>query len=82
MATEYFTVDAALLQELGERLIGAPHIAVAELVKNAYDADANTCQVIFGDDTLEVIDDGHGMTEADFKKFWLKLGTQHKREEG
>jgi signal transduction histidine kinase len=81
MATEYFTVDAALLQELGERLIGAPHIALAELVKNAYDADANTCRVIFGDDTIEVIDDGHGMTEAEFKKFWLRLGTQHKREE-
>jgi hypothetical protein len=36
-----FDVDAALLQELGKRLVGRAHIALAELVKNAYDADAS-----------------------------------------
>lgn len=81
MSTAYFTIDAALLAELGERLIGAPHIALAELAKNSYDADANTCRIIFGKDSIEVIDDGHGMSLADFKRFWLKLGTQHKRED-
>ena len=30
-----FTVDAALFRELGERLVGKPHIALAELVKNS-----------------------------------------------
>lgn len=78
MATENFTVDAALLEELGERLIGRPEIALAELVKNSYDADATTCKVIFSDDKIEVIDDGHGMGHRDFTSFWLRLGTQHK----
>lgn len=82
MADGFFEVDAALLQELGERLIGRPHIALAELAKNSYDADANTCRVIFGEDSIEVIDDGHGMDLAEFRRFWLRLGTQHKREEG
>ena len=36
-----FDVDAALLRELGERLVGRADIAMAELVKNAYDADAS-----------------------------------------
>src|SRR5437763_17080986 len=35
-----FTVDSALLSELGEKLVETPHIALVELVKNAYDADA------------------------------------------
>jgi signal transduction histidine kinase len=35
-----FTVDSALLSELGEKLVETAHIALVELVKNAYDADA------------------------------------------
>lgn len=41
-----FTVDAVLLKELGERLVGKPHIALAELVKNAYDADADVREAV------------------------------------
>jgi signal transduction histidine kinase/anti-sigma regulatory factor (Ser/Thr protein kinase) len=81
VSTEHFTVDAALLEELGERLIGRPDIALAELVKNAYDADAATCQVTFGDDQIEVSDNGHGMDLDEFKGFWLRIGTRHKAEE-
>lgn len=77
-STEHFTVDAAILQELGERLIGQPHIALAEVIKNAYDADANICRVEFIDDTIVVADDGHGMALADFRSHWLRLGTRHK----
>lgn len=33
-----FTIDSALLRQLGERLVGRPAIALAELVKNSYDA--------------------------------------------
>ena len=43
MQVANFAVDAALPQELGERLIGQSHIALAELVRNAYDADAHVC---------------------------------------
>ena len=47
MKRETFTVDAALLQELGERLIGRAHIALSELIKNSYDADATNCDIRF-----------------------------------
>ncbi len=30
-----FAIDSRLLRELGARLVGRPHIALAELVKNA-----------------------------------------------
>lgn len=80
MTTQTFIVDAALLQELGERLIGRPHIALAELIKNAYDADATTCEVEIDRDRITISDNGEGMDESTFTSFYLRLGTQHKRE--
>ena len=47
MPTLPFTIDAELLRELGERLVGKPHIALAELVKNSYDADATEVTIKF-----------------------------------
>lgn len=73
-----FSVDAALLRELGERLIGQPEIALAELVKNSYDADASTCRIVFGDDSIEIVDDGHGMTFDEFEDYWMRIGSTHK----
>ena len=73
-----FTVDAALLRELGERLIGRPYIALAELVKNSYDADATDCRIEFGDDTITVSDNGHGMSKEEFHEHWMRIGTTHK----
>jgi signal transduction histidine kinase len=73
-----FTIDAALLHELGERLIGQSHIALAELIKNSYDADGYTCRITFKDDGIEIVDDGHGMTVSEFLSHWMRIGTTHK----
>jgi signal transduction histidine kinase len=75
-----FTVDAALLKELGERLVGKPHIALAELVKNAYDADATKVRITFEEDAIEVVDNGDGMSKTEFKNFWMRVGTTHKQQ--
>ena len=82
MPTLPFTVDAELLRELGERLVGKPHIALAELIKNSYDADATQVTIKFFPDEnyIEVSDNGHGMTFDDFRDFWMRIGTTHKRE--
>jgi Histidine kinase-, DNA gyrase B-, and HSP90-like ATPase len=77
-----FTVDSALLRELGERLVGKPHIALAELIKNSYDADATRVEVRFEDDKIVVTDNGHGMNFQEFKDFWMRIGTPHKQAEG
>lgn len=76
-----FTVDAELLRELGERLVGRPHIALAELIKNAYDADATTVEIEFTPGHITVSDNGHGMSEDDFVKRWMRVGTTRKRTE-
>jgi len=76
-----FSVDAALLRELGERLVGRPYIALAELIKNAYDADATHVELAVEPDHLLVADDGHGMTEAAFRDRWMRVGSPHKEEQ-
>lgn len=75
-----FSVDAALLKELGERLVGKPHVALAELVKNAYDADATRVRITFEHDAIEIADNGDGMTKSEFKNFWMRVGTTHKQD--
>jgi signal transduction histidine kinase len=76
-----FTVDAALLHQLGERLVGRPAVALAELVKNSYDADATVVRIVFESDTIRVIDNGHGMGPEAFRNFWMRIGTPHKEFE-
>lgn len=78
MKSATFRVDAALLQELGERIIGRSYIALAELIKNAYDADATDCRIEFREDEIVVEDNGHGMTEREFHEHWMRIGTTHK----
>lgn len=81
MRSEKFTVDAALLRELGSRLVGKPHIALAELIKNSYDADARHVRVTFDGGSIVVEDDGHGMNHERFVAYWMRVGTTHKAAE-
>ena len=78
MPTLQFSVDSALLRELGERLVGQPHIALAELIKNSYDADAAAVEVRITPDQIEVADNGQGMNLSEFKRFWMRIGSTHK----
>ena len=75
-----FTSDSQLLAELGERLIATPQIALSELVKNAYDADATNVHVWLDEDgtVLNVKDDGHGMAETEFRRAWMRIASSHK----
>ncbi|MDP3543713.1 MAG: ATP-binding protein [Elusimicrobiota bacterium] len=78
-----FTVDSALLKELGERLVGKPHIALAELIKNSYDADATRVEITFdpNSDAISVSDNGTGMDFEQFRDFWMRIGSPHKGRE-
>ncbi|MCH4872405.1 ATP-binding protein [Pseudomonas sp. TMW22091] len=76
-----FTVDAALLRELGERLVGKPYVALAELIKNSYDADASEVTVTFERNSITVSDNGTGMSRAAFIAYWLRVGTTHKQNQ-
>ena len=76
-----FTIDAELLRELGERLVGKPYVALGELVKNAYDADATRCDIRFDKDSIEITDNGNGMSHQEFVGKWMRIGSTHKLAE-
>jgi signal transduction histidine kinase len=80
-----FTVDSALLRELGEKLVETVHLALAELIKNAYDADASMALVQFkqdekGNEEIHIIDDGVGMNFQEVEKYWMRIATTNKSE--
>ncbi|MET2522954.1 ATP-binding protein [Ralstonia sp. SM1884_UCD616_TZ26] len=75
-----------LLQLLGEELIGDDRLAIFELVKNGYDADANEVEITVnlaarGEKTIVVQDSGTGMTLADITGKWLELATDSRRRD-
>ncbi len=83
MAVLKFSVDSALLNEIGEKLVESVHVALVELVKNAYDADATQVTVkIISEDSggseVHIIDNGSGMTKSDLDKYWMRIATTHK----
>ena len=82
-------VHPSVLFKLGEDLITDEVQAVAELVKNAYDADSDHAIVRivttrgpdeYPDDNgfVEVIDRGHGMTLDDIRRGWLTVSNSLK----
>ena len=78
-----FRPRARLLQLLGDELIGSPRLAVFELVKNAYDADAGTVKVVLknierSNASIVVEDDGDGMTLKTIRDIWLVPGHDHR----
>jgi len=78
-----FSVDSALLRELGEKLVSTVHVALSELVKNAYDADASMVRVRISPvdgsgPTIEIEDNGSGMTPEEVSTFWMRIGTTNK----
>ena len=81
-----FRPRARVLQLLGDELIGSARLAVFELVKNAYDADANEVVVRLDLDSdqgpaITVTDDGEGMTLDVLRSVWLVPGDDHRQRQ-
>ncbi|GJE19338.1 ATP-binding protein [Methylobacterium marchantiae] len=79
-----FRPRARILQLLGDELIGSPRLAVFELVKNAYDADARKVVVTLEhlntpDARIVVTDDGSGMSSETIVNVWLTPADDHRR---
>ena len=82
-----FKPRARLLLQLGDQLIKNESIALLELAKNAYDADASKVDIIMRhpdsmeDGTIEIEDDGFGMTPDVVENVWLEPGSNYKQEQ-
>src|SRR5260221_3812017 len=78
-----FTTDAAVIRRLGRELVAKQETALAELVKNAYDADATRATVRLidtdGDSgSWEFADDGNGMTRQQLVDGFMRLASDDK----
>jgi signal transduction histidine kinase len=78
-----FNVSSRISQLIGRNLISSPIIAVLELAKNSYDADAKEINIIFenlinGNSRLTISDNGTGMTIDDIVNKWMVIGTDNK----
>lgn len=78
-----FSVDASHISRLGLELVSKQETAVAELIKNAYDADATSVDLIFKRSevkggTLEIIDSGQGMSREQLLDGFMRISTQDK----
>jgi len=79
-----FKTRARLINQLGEQLIKNEAIALLELIKNSYDADASTCLVTMSNPQclergeIVVEDDGVGMSYETLSSVWLEIGTSYK----
>lgn len=81
----FFEVDSRLLYEIGEKLVTNRAIALAELIKNSYDADATKAVITLNKITksggsITIQDDGNGMNEEAFKKGWMRIATIYSEE--
>lgn len=81
---------ARLMLTIGQELISSETVALIELVKNAFDADAHFVLVRLdgvvrngtisaGHGTIEVLDDGVGMTPDTIASTWLEPATPSRR---
>jgi hypothetical protein len=73
-------VDPAVLRELSGVYAPFPK-AFKELVSNAYDADADVVEIRLSNDftTLEIYDDGRGLTPDEFRTDFTKVGGSQAR---
>ena len=79
-----FNISARTAKLIGLENFANAEGAIVELVKNAYDADADICVVVADirecreDSKLFIIDNGSGMTEEIILHHWMTIGTDDK----
>lgn len=75
-------VDPRILELLGPNLYTNIYYVLAELISNAYDADAKNVYIIANPSDIRVEDDGHGMSykNGDIKKYLNVAGVSRTDE--
>ena len=75
---------ARIIKTIGDELISNDLVAILELVKNSYDADASKVKITFegplnrGKGRVVVVDNGDGMDLKTIKEAWMEPATNFK----
>ncbi|AFY37845.1 histidine kinase [[Leptolyngbya] sp. PCC 7376] len=81
-----FRPRARLLRTIGDELVSSETVAITELVKNSYDADASFVLIRFtgplktDKGQIEIIDDGHGMSLETIQNSWMEPANSNKKQ--
>lgn len=86
----HFKTNTLLKNLVGKDLINEDSIAIVELVKNSYDAQSPSIQVIFDQDPssnnnqspisrIVIADEGYGMSLKDIREKWLNIAYSDKK---
>lgn len=83
MKEYHLNVDPRILELLGPNLYTNIYYVLAELIANAYDADAHNVYIISNRDDIRIEDDGHGMSyeNGEVDKFLNVAGVSRSNEE-
>ena len=78
-----FSTDAGIINRLGQELVGKQETAVAELIKNSFDADATHVKLTFSETiqaggSLKIEDNGLGMTREQLLDGFMRLSSADK----
>src|SRR5438093_106699 len=81
-----FDVDCGLLFQLGEGAVNKRSVALAELIKNSYDADATHVIVEFKNvarpgGEITILDDGSGIPFSRIRDTWMRIATTEKEDQ-
>lgn len=77
--------DPNTIEHLGIQMYSTLPPVIAELVSNAYDADAKSVRIKLkdiGDKAIIISDSGHGMKYSDLNSKFLKIGRDRRSEVG
>lgn len=75
---KYIVEDSTIAELLGVQNFTNKESAILELVKNAYDAQANNVSITFSDRSIVIIDDGIGMSKSTICENWMHVGKSDK----
>jgi signal transduction histidine kinase len=82
--TEILRPKARIISVIGSELISDDNVAIIELVKNSYDADSTSVDIVFQGPMLEtngkiiISDNGHGMSMDSVRHGWMEPATGEK----
>lgn len=75
---KYIVEDSILAELLGVQNFSNKESAILELVKNAFDANALKVKIVIRKDSIEIADDGCGMSRGDLARNWMHIGKSRK----
>jgi len=77
-------VHSQIINDLSSGIYSSPASCIKELVNNSFDADAENVTIRMKpiEDTITIVDDGHGMNAEDFDQKFAWISRSYKRERG